>query len=481
MKKVIILIVFGVVFAGTCLTVYAHEGGFELNDLYTSLAVDEPSLLPGNALYFVKNIQRGVKLLFTFAGAKKTELELRFADEKFAEMAKLAVTYPEKETARNRALQNYLAAQDRLKIRLAGLQGENKNIGSLLEKLAERVLQHQQTFQKFEDEFGKDDKEKVNHALAESLKQGVNLNREKIKGALEKKINNPDEYKPFEELKEKDPELKKLDEELRTSIQDFEKNTKKTVKKDCGPQPLGLPINCSDVVCKDGKWEFICEANSPIFRDVQKCGQYPTEPDYWICQDGKWQRDNSKAKENDIKCFIGGCNGELCLSEDQRGLASICLYKEEYACYKTALCKTQSDGKCGWTKPDGLTACIENARKKESVAPPLSPPPPPPSPPPSNSNSILQNFRIEADDYGFYPSNSLVVPKGTRVQIVFVVRKTNVYYGGLDFRFPTFKTPTYKPGDESQAVEFMADEPFVITSYWPASGIRKADLKIEVK
>ena len=132
MKKVIILIVFGVVFAGTCLTVYAHEGGFELNDLYTSLAVDEPSLLPGNALYFVKNIQRGVKLLFTFAGAKKTELELRFADEKFAEMAKLAVTYPEKETARNRALQNYLAAQDRLNIRLAGPPGEKKKTNSLL-------------------------------------------------------------------------------------------------------------------------------------------------------------------------------------------------------------------------------------------------------------------------------------------------------------------------------------------------------------
>jgi eight-cysteine-cluster-containing protein len=54
-------------------------------------------------------------------------------------------------------------------------------------------------------------------------------------------------------------------------------------------------------------------------------------------------------------CIIGGCSGELCADQP---LASVCLWREVYVCYKTALCGRQPDGTCGWNPTPELTACI---------------------------------------------------------------------------------------------------------------------------
>ena len=86
-------------------------------------------------------------------------------------------------------------------------------------------------------------------------------------------------------------------------------------------------------------------------------------------------------------------------------------------------------------------------------------------------------FKLEADDLGFYPEPTITVPKGSRVKIHFIVRTTNVYYGGLDFRSSKFKTEAVKPGGTTD-VEFIADESFVFTSYWPLSNIQKASGKV---
>lgn len=58
-------------------------------------------------------------------------------------------------------------------------------------------------------------------------------------------------------------------------------------------------------------------------------------------------------------CKIGGCSGELCFEQGQER-ASICLYREEYACYKNAKCERQTDGKCAWTQTDELKSCLSN-------------------------------------------------------------------------------------------------------------------------
>ncbi len=61
-------------------------------------------------------------------------------------------------------------------------------------------------------------------------------------------------------------------------------------------------------------------------------------------------------------CVVAGCSGELCVKAGE-DVASICVWKDEFACYKQsfAKCELQSDGKCGWTANEELTRCINNS------------------------------------------------------------------------------------------------------------------------
>ena len=61
--------------------------------------------------------------------------------------------------------------------------------------------------------------------------------------------------------------------------------------------------------------------------------------------------------ECDAGCRIGGCSGELCIGPDDGGI-SICVWREEFACYDGATCERQADGACGWTMTPELTACL---------------------------------------------------------------------------------------------------------------------------
>lgn len=62
-------------------------------------------------------------------------------------------------------------------------------------------------------------------------------------------------------------------------------------------------------------------------------------------------------------CAVAGCSGEVCTSKaEAAGLASACVWLDEYACYRTAACEPQADGACGWTMDETLTACIDAAR-----------------------------------------------------------------------------------------------------------------------
>lgn len=58
-------------------------------------------------------------------------------------------------------------------------------------------------------------------------------------------------------------------------------------------------------------------------------------------------------------CMVGGCSGELCL-EKTSAISSICLWKPEFQCYKTAKCEVQTNGKCGWTNTDSLKKCLKS-------------------------------------------------------------------------------------------------------------------------
>jgi hypothetical protein len=98
---------------------------------------------------------------------------------------------------------------------------------------------------------------------------------------------------------------------------------------------------------------------------------------------------------------------------------------------------------------------------------------------PTTQTQTTAEAKVEADDYGFYPS-SLEFTKGAKVKLYLYVKSNNVYYGGLDFRSEKFKTEPIKPGQKTE-VEFIADKDFIVESYWPLSNVKKAELKVVVK
>lgn len=64
-------------------------------------------------------------------------------------------------------------------------------------------------------------------------------------------------------------------------------------------------------------------------------------------------------------CVIGGCSGEICADAGSEPTVSACIYKEAFACYKSARCEKQASGSCGWTRTDDLTSCLQKAEKSE--------------------------------------------------------------------------------------------------------------------
>ena len=71
---------------------------------------------------------------------------------------------------------------------------------------------------------------------------------------------------------------------------------------------------------------------------------------------------NSEHIQATNTCRKTGCSGQICSDTD---MVSTCEYKENYACYKNAECKRQSNGVCGWTETLTLKACLNKIPELE--------------------------------------------------------------------------------------------------------------------
>lgn len=94
--------------------------------------------------------------------------------------------------------------------------------------------------------------------------------------------------------------------------------------------------------------------------------------------------------------------------------------------------------------------------------------------------AALSEFIVEADDHGFYP-NKIQAKIGDTVKISFKFRDDSIYFAGLDITGP-FPTIKYKlKGEQPLAAEFTMKGETKIISYWPSSGVKKAELIVEVE
>jgi hypothetical protein len=88
-------------------------------------------------------------------------------------------------------------------------------------------------------------------------------------------------------------------------------------------------------------------------------------------------------------CVVGGCSSQLCVDAAGETPITTCEWREEYACYRSAVCERQSDGSCGWTMTDDLKACLEGN---------LLPPPTPITPTPVCGNLLCEPGESDVSD-----------------------------------------------------------------------------------
>jgi hypothetical protein len=101
-------------------------------------------------------------------------------------------------------------------------------------------------------------------------------------------------------------------------------------------------VGSSPEVCM--RVRFACVAGQEAFFDACGCGCQPQKPIV------------------DPACKLGGCSAELCIGPNDSGV-STCIWRPEYACYRSATCEPQARGRCGWAQTPELMACIEAARQ----------------------------------------------------------------------------------------------------------------------
>ncbi|KAI8827025.1 uncharacterized protein EV422DRAFT_502743 [Fimicolochytrium jonesii] len=69
-------------------------------------------------------------------------------------------------------------------------------------------------------------------------------------------------------------------------------------------------------------------------------------------------------------CKVTGCSGELCVAASSPDRPGICIYKPEFACFKTPAASCEFDNNtqsCGWAKSDELNNCITQAKADADV------------------------------------------------------------------------------------------------------------------
>jgi len=107
----------------------------------TAFEVENVGLLPTNPFYFLKNWKHGIQRFFTFNPISKAELELRITNQKAAELKMVREIMPDNEQGITKALQNY-----QKKLEALTETSQNPNVDRLLDKLADRIVEHEKLF-----------------------------------------------------------------------------------------------------------------------------------------------------------------------------------------------------------------------------------------------------------------------------------------------------------------------------------------------
>ncbi len=167
-------------------------------DETADLNTGEPSLLPDNPFYFLKNWFRGIKTFFNFDPAKKIELKLKFSSEKMAEAKKLL-----EQNKTDKALETIKDSNiDMEKTKAIIVQlGNSSTTDQILGKMAQKTITYQKLLNSLQENIPTE-KQQIFIALKEAA---INFylsaeNPEKIQERLQKVLASQ-QGSDFKEIK----------------------------------------------------------------------------------------------------------------------------------------------------------------------------------------------------------------------------------------------------------------------------------------
>lgn len=74
-------------------------------------------------------------------------------------------------------------------------------------------------------------------------------------------------------------------------------------------------------------------------------------------------RENNFFCIKDKDCIVSGCSSEICANKP---LASVCIFKPEYACLKFSKCRC-INFKCEWEKTKEYEECMKNISNEKRI------------------------------------------------------------------------------------------------------------------
>lgn len=166
-----LIILGGIISAQEETTSIAPEETVSISDL----GVQDAGILPTNPFYFFKEMKRSVQSFFTFNSVAKTDLELKIANEKAAELKEVSETQPQNTEAVQKALENYQETQTKLRERFEKLTetSQNPNVDTLLNNLTDKVVKHEKLFDEIALKFK--EKEQISNTIRNTTSESENI------------------------------------------------------------------------------------------------------------------------------------------------------------------------------------------------------------------------------------------------------------------------------------------------------------------
>lgn len=323
------------------------------------LELKDPRLLPDSPFYFLKDWIRGIKIAFIISPEKRTELRLRFADEKLLEIEKMINNGKNQEIIKNRIsdYQNELEKTDEEVQKIKGDTATNQKVDKFLDKFVKHQLLHQRILEKLEKQVPAEVFSKIKETREKHLEMFYGVmskleNRERTEERIGQRLErNMEEmsgskYKNFKNLEVLKRLEDKVPEQAKEAIRKAETNTLNRLQGDLEKMSPEDQEKFKEYL---GDISGDKEKQLEIIEDLRSITRERTENTEVIRLKEKLDEGRTeilKRTPEDPECLVtipdpGFCAGRIIIERDPQGcIASTrCIIPEDVRCETSITCE----------------------------------------------------------------------------------------------------------------------------------------------